>query len=68
MCVVIIDSKDRDIFIKLGIDLDAPYNEGAETIELSEEEDIIDLLIHNIGPDKYIHGGSTYTYKGKEIQ
>ena len=68
MCVVIIDAKTRDIFVELGIDPDAPENLGADTIDLSEDDDGIDLLIHNIGPGKRFPGGPTCYFKGKEIQ
>jgi hypothetical protein len=65
MCVVIVDAKHRDIFIELGIDPLAPENEFADTIDLSEEENGIDLIIHNIGPGKRFPGGPTCWYKAK---
>ena len=68
MCVVIIDAKNRDIFTELGIDPEAPINEHADTINLSDEEAGLDLLINNIGKGKRFPGGPTCVYKGKEIE
>ena len=61
MCVVIIDAKTRDLFVELGVDTSVEE----QSIEL-EDDDGLELIIHNIGPGKAFPGGPVCEYKGKK--
>ena len=59
MCVVIIDSKTRNLYIETGIDLTA--------VKIGNEEDKDFFFKNSKGIDKRFPGGPTCMYKGKEI-
>jgi hypothetical protein len=63
MCVVIIDGKTDDLFIRTGVDVDCElYNS-----HLAEGDDKYDYLLKNMGPGCQYPGGPSLSYKGKTI-
>ena len=64
MCVVIIDGKNRDFFIELGVDPEAA--ESLSTIDLTDTE-VVRFIMDNTGSNKTFPSGPTCVFKEKEV-
>jgi hypothetical protein len=63
MCVVIVDGKTDDLFIRMGVDVEcASYKTGS-----NHTGDKYDNILNNMGPGHQYPGGPTCCYDGKTI-
>jgi hypothetical protein len=63
MCVVIVDGKTDDLFIRTGVDVEsASYKTGQ-----NDTADNYDDILNNMGPGHQYPGGPTCCYNGKTI-
>ena len=64
MCVVIIEGKERNVFVESGVD---PFHPFYKTHRDDISNSNIELLQDNFGPGKLFPGGPTCEFEGKEI-
>jgi hypothetical protein len=61
MCVIIIDSKQHNVLVETGIDLESREKKNRS------DEDELEYFLNNLGENKQYPGGPSCTYQGTEI-